>query len=1117
MIRLYKLLILLLIIVKIASPVETEIDTLEILPGDSVIVLRNRWIVPSSISIKYLSKFRLELDSLKVDELNGKVYGFEPACDTVDLAISYQFFDLALESQKIVNPPPRLYTQKEIKNSEPSGSIKTETPVPSSYDFIKSGTLYRGITIGSGSGMSLKSGLNLELQGNLSDDIKIIGSLTDQNIPIQPEGNTQTLDEIDKVFIKVAMPHENITLGDYELFLEGGELGKYERKLQGLYIESGRRIGKTFAGGAVTKGQYHSNFFMGEEENQGPYQLYGKEGETAIIVLAGTEKVWINGEALTRGENYDYVIDYSTGEITFTPRRLITSDSRITVDFQYSNLVYAKNIWMAGNSNSFANDKVKLSAKVINESDDRENPIELEITDEDIEKLQQVGDNGEIAFQSSIREDSSGSYILKDSILIFVGKNEGTHSAAFYNVGAKGEYRKVHTAEYAYFEWIDKTDPDISESKKKEALYLPVKPLKLPANQRLYHIQGSWQPSKRFSISSEVAASDFDKNTFSPLDDADNKGNAVNLEAKLSLPKLTIGDISLTGRFKSEGENFNPIDRNKTVEYRRKWDLPSDSTQGERFFEGGVQYKLYENLRFSAEAGTFEQGVIQSDRYKVDGLISYKRLEQANFYVENISSTKDLNPRNWKREGFYTRLNIFNVKPYFGIDYEKRKGDDIEQNNFQFVDQTYGIMSKPEGKFRWKVEGNLRTDNDFANGEWQKNAKSENITFSGQILNWNTISSQWDYTRRKKKYFSSDDLSPDINFHLFYLMLKQNPKKLPFHWETNMRIEEERTVKKEWRYFYVGKGEGSFIYDSTFADYVPHPQGDYVLRVLPSNVKEPVTSIQNGFRFQFNGNSIKDRANLNWLKQISTLTDIRLQQQIKKNDASIKLWTYLPEKVDENWAYFNRMVQQDISYRLNSLNGYLRFRYVNSNRVSQLDVRGQEENGADEYSLFYKGEFVFKTKLNSRLAVNKLKRLSDFNSLRDRNIISTKFENEISYLIDKRNYLDFEVILNWDEQQIDNPVESFLLGLKGGYERKVTDRGRWEVFAEVDNVNVKPRNEPIPWEMSKGKKEGMTIGWGTSIEYRVGKFISVRVNYEGWNEPNRDIYHLGSGEVRAFF
>ncbi|MBU1063835.1 hypothetical protein KKC74_03385, partial [bacterium] len=68
-----------------------------------------------------------------------------------------------------------------------------------------------------------------------------------------------------------------------------------------------------------------------------------------------------------------------------------------------------------------------------------------------------------------------------------------------------------------------------------------------------------------------------------------------------------------------------------------------------------------------------------------------------------------------------------------------------------------------------------------------------------------------------------------------------------------------------------------------------------------------------------------------------------------------------------------------------------------------------------------------------------------------------------------------------------------------------------------DRVAITPEGSPIPWEMSGGRKEGNTYGWGVSAEYRLGRNLSLRLNYEGWNEPDRDVYHLGGGEIRALF
>ena len=101
----------------------------------------------------------------------------------------------------------------------------------------KSGTLVRGFTVGTTKDFTLNSGLRLQLSGKLSDEIEVVAALTDENTPIQPEGNTERLDELDKVFIQIKHPNATGTFGDYQLIRKQGEFGVMDRKLQGLMGE----------------------------------------------------------------------------------------------------------------------------------------------------------------------------------------------------------------------------------------------------------------------------------------------------------------------------------------------------------------------------------------------------------------------------------------------------------------------------------------------------------------------------------------------------------------------------------------------------------------------------------------------------------------------------------------------------------------------------------------------------------------------------------------------------------------------------------------------------------------------------------------------------------------
>lgn len=195
----------------------------------------------------------------------------------------------------------------------------------------------------------------------------------------------------------------------------------------------------------------------------------------------------------------------------------------------------------------------------------------------------------------------------------------------------------------------------------------------------------------------------------------------------------------------------------------------------------------------------------------------------------------------------------------------------------------------------------------------------------------------------------------------------------------------------------------------------------------------------------------------------------------------------------------------------------LRLRYLDNNIISQLDVRGTEKSSQQEISVRYKGNFIGTITLESELKSKITFRESAFNSLRDRDIQSYGFENKFSYLWNIVNLYEISLKAAYDADRSAADLEALLLGVRNSYERKFQGRGRWRAFVEIDRVKVTPAGAPIPWEMSGGKKAGNTYGWGVSAEYRIGRNLSLRLNYEGWNEPNRDVYHLGGGEIRALF
>ncbi|WP_319800031.1 hypothetical protein [Flavobacterium sp. N1718] len=215
-----------------------------------------------------------------------------------------------------------------------------------------SGSITRGVTVGNNQNAVVNSSLDLQITGRLSDKVSLRASIQDTNIPLQEGGYSQRLDEFDQIFIELFGDNWNIRAGD--LFLENrrSRFLNFNKKVQGIAV--GLTLGdaehKTtlYASAALVRGQYARSSFTGQEGNQGPYKLRGPNNELYILVISGSERVYVNGILLKRGESNDYIIDYNAGEITFTSLFPITSEMRINVEYQYADRNYTRFVTYGG-------------------------------------------------------------------------------------------------------------------------------------------------------------------------------------------------------------------------------------------------------------------------------------------------------------------------------------------------------------------------------------------------------------------------------------------------------------------------------------------------------------------------------------------------------------------------------------------------------------------------------------------------------------------------------------------------------------------------------------------------------------------------------------------------
>ena len=212
-----------------------------------------------------------------------------------------------------------------------------------------------------------------------------------------------------QVFIQLTDKRNKIIAGDFTLPLRTHYFMKYTKRGLGLVVQNsseikGDGILKSEASISISKGKFNRQSIQGVEGSQGPYRLQGSQGESYITILGGTENVYIDGKKLVRGQDQDYLIDYNSAEIIFTPRNRITKDKRIVVEFQYSDRQYARPLVTA--DFEYTTSKGSTYVQFFQEMDAKNQPLQQTLTAEDRVTLMQAGDSFSSTNVSGI--DSTG-------------------------------------------------------------------------------------------------------------------------------------------------------------------------------------------------------------------------------------------------------------------------------------------------------------------------------------------------------------------------------------------------------------------------------------------------------------------------------------------------------------------------------------------------------------------------------------------------------------------------------------------------------------------------------------------------------------------------------------
>ncbi|MCJ7498193.1 MAG: hypothetical protein MUO78_08685, partial [candidate division Zixibacteria bacterium] len=830
------------------------------------------------------------------------------------------------------------------------------------------------LDLGNSEAFSLSQGLNLTVSGDLTRDVKVLALISDQGRGGTPAGTTKRLEELDKILMQVTSPNFQGFLGDQYLTLEGNLAGKYEKKLQGASSELKFNENSLSVSYASSKGKYYHNIFSGIEGKQGPYYLKGENGERGIQVLPGTEKVYLDGELIETGSDNDYTIDYLRGAIYFSSTRLVTGDSRIRVEFEYTDQSYEKSFYDSKAEFNLFQGKLKLKGLFIDERDDKDNPLSLAFSTEDKYILKSSGENKSKAFKDGVQYvgEGKGEYILlTDSsgnpYHQYAGKDSGTYLVSFSWVGdSKGSYVYKGGGIYSY------VYPGNGD-------YLPVVFLPLPSTHSLLDLSLNINLFPGFSSEIGWGLSRKDLNSFSDLGDEDNSGNAFLFRTGLDKQNLSVfghnlSKLKFEGLYRNLGENYQPLGRLDEIEKERVWGFSDDSTKGsEKVLRFKSDFSPVENLSLNADLGVLKKGdYFESKRRRFEiALRPFKNLETKGSTESIKSNQKDelINRAgNWQRRNLYLEYRWKKLNTQLGWENEVQA---FTPQDSAFMNKKYDELKGKvslESSRLWGLSSQLLyREDDRKDIYWRK--ESNSYTWQNQLALRDfkeVFSSNFEYIYRVKNLKSGDKTRGNLGvLKLDYYPVNQS-LILNLYYSVNQLGSEKRVDN----YLEVGGGRGEYRFEN--GEYVPDPDGNFILQSEVLDEYLPGIKLDKNCRMVFKPGNLFTRGK--YFKEFYTDTFIRSSNQMsgRVNWSGFLLNPFSGGSTKKS-ILKDYSLSQDL-YLFPSAPLNLRLRWTQDKKENLIMLSGKDKDYRTTRSALFRYRISFKNLLESEISQERRER-----------------------------------------------------------------------------------------------------------------------------------------------
>lgn len=1098
----------------------------------------------------YVSKNQREIFDFRIDTLNNalifdkKLWG-----DTVQ--IRFRVLPTVLHGS-FYNKDSTVTFNRNNALENPfmiSSNLKREDIFGSS-SLKKSGSISRGINVGNAQDLSVNSTMNIQLNGEISPNLNILATLTDDNIPIQPDGTTNKLQEFDQLFIQLYNDEFKVIAGDFWARTPKGYFMTYNKRAQGLTasynVMNDQKRGKMniYGSGALSRGKFNRQLLDGVEGNQGPYRLRGAENEPFIIVLAGSERVFLNGVELKRGQEFDYIVNYNTAEITFTTKRPIDKDSRIIVEFQYSDQNYARSLFNAGMT--YEKGPLKTWMNIYSEQDAKNQPIQQDLSDEQRFFISQIGDNLQEAVVNGITEvgfrDNQVMYKMidtlgYDSVMVFsVEPDLAVFSVIFSQVGqGQGDYVfDRFTALGRVFRWVEPVN-GVSQGD-----FRPVRLVITPKQRQMITSGMELDLGKDLKMFSEIAVSNNDLNTFSALDSEDNVSVAgkflLKSQHKLSKDSIPKWILKTNSGMEFTGRHFVPVERFRTIEFDRDWNILHTQTEGYQLIANtGVQFQHKQKGHFSINSNMFSWGNdFLGLKATTDG-----RWDDKGFRINwrsNAVNTSGV------KNSFFFRHQIDASQTF-----KKIKIGFIDEHEYNIIDQGFVSPIVQENTYHfydWQI---YLTQSDSVKNKFrvfyrQRDDKLSNATDFGLATSARNIGGSYDWLSNSKTQLRTNlnyrnlriidstliNIQPENTF-LGRVEHSLNLWKGALRTSTFFELGSGLELRREFIYIEVLPGRGVYVWRDYNGDGIKDlnefevalfsDEANYVRIFTPSN--EYVRTFTNEFSQSvfLHPEKVwsKKKGILKTMSRVSNQTQIRLNRKVDgdfmNNINPFDFRTNDSTLISESASWRNSLFIN----RTNQIAGgdYTFSRFTNK----LLLANGFDQRLTQFHQFNFRWNIKRKFTLKNTYEFGERGSFAQYTTGRDFLIRYTKIFPEFTYQPDTK----MRVSLNFRNEDktnvfVENGERALVRDLGAEFRLNQPQKGTLSASMNILNIAYNGEiNSPLGFEMLESLRPGMNYTWTLNYQRNLGKNLQLSFRYNGRKSEENRAIHAGGVELRAMF